>query len=115
MNNASIFSQLPNDLIMNIVKMNADNQREDRQYHRGSFHCVLEDIDDVGELCLSDDEGNIGEITASQFILNLWIRKRLEEQTKARVWRHYQEGGYQGHDYANSDEDYSSESEDDDY
>ena len=111
MNNASIFSQLPHDLIMNIVKMNTNRERDLKA--RQDFSHVLEDIDDVGEQCLSDDEDNIGEVFASQFIMNLWMSKKLEEDTHLRVFRVFQAGGYHGHDIWHSDSD--SESEDDDY
>jgi len=89
--------------------MNTNRERDLKA--RQDFSHVLEDIDDVGEQCLSDDEDNIGEVFASQFIMNLWMSKKLEEDTHLRVFRVFHAGGYQGHDIWHSD----SDSEDDDY
>jgi len=79
---ASVFSALPNDLIMRIIKMNTDNQREDREDHEDDFQYCLEEIERVGfSVGLWDEEADEDEgVFSDQFFCALYHDDSLTDK-----------------------------------
>ena len=64
---SSIFSQLPNDLIMKIIKMNTDKEIEE---NRSKYNIIVKVLESYFRLCeeLDPERAMVGHLIAPSFI-----------------------------------------------